>query len=511
MKKKCISVILTCLMLSVCVGAYADEMYTVTQKPITVTYNGEDISFPDALPQIQDGRTLVPVRAIMERAQMQVEFEPASRTVKAQKDDLVITMTVDDASATVQKGDAVETVTLDVPARIIDERTYVPIRFIGESMDTKVNWNAAGREVVIIDTAEWEKTLKEHASLMDTLLHQSLKEKPATAGTTGADFTLSYAFKNVKDETGQPIKLNFDVKLTLTGTDVYDGTNSGSYIAIDTDLSFLKQLYAAVGEDYDEEMLKKFAKPYTIDLDVIVDASGNLYCKSKALVSILKDADQTAAAEMIGDNYIKLSLADLFNGSVSSDGLAAAIEAADSIWDVIENLVENDDMLYSQSAEQLNAWIDMYVQMYNDDLFKVTKQRDGSELWQYQLDKETYVRVIADMLTAREAERGASAEETEIIQTVYSEMLSAMDVDLTMDLTMKDGVPTKVDYRYKLDMEMPVDDDGGAISVQFAGKFSTVERAFDAKKDKKVTIPTNTVDLADVLGVNQLILMPEEA
>ncbi len=509
-KKQLSAILVSMLLLLSCMGVYADEMYTVVSKPITVTYNGEDIIFPDALPQIQNGRTLVPVRAIMERAQMQVDYDAATRTVTAQKEDLQITMPIDDTAVSLKQGDAVQTITLDAPARLIDDRTYVPVRFIAESLGTKVNWNAAGREVVIIDTDEWAKQIEDNSALMNLLLHQSFSSREAMASTTGADLAFSYALQNVKDENGKPIQLDFDIKMTLAGTAVYDGTNTGSYISLETDLSFLKQLLDEF-ENEDAAFLKKFAKPYSFDLEIIVDKDWNLYCKSKALVTILKDCEQTAAAELIGDHYIRISMAELLSIMlpIDSEALALATEGADSIWAVLENLVETDDMLYTQSVAQLDFWVDLYASLYHDKQFKVTKQRDGSELWHYQLDKETYLDAALNLVNESLKQRGAPEEEVEIVLEARKEAFSAMDYDLTMDLTMKNGIPTKVEYSYSMDMDIPVDLEGGTMTMRLNGKFSTADRAFNAKKDKKVVVPTDTVDLADVLGVNQLVILPE--
>lgn len=38
---------------------------------------------------------------------------------------------------------------LDVPPKIINGRTMVPVRFIAETMGLKVDWDAANRTVVI--------------------------------------------------------------------------------------------------------------------------------------------------------------------------------------------------------------------------------------------------------------------------------------------------------------------------------------------------------------------------
>ena len=510
MKKKVLCTLLAGVMLLGPSGVYADEMYTVTQKPITVTYNGEDIDFPDAMPLIHSDRTLVPVRAIMERAQMTVDFDADTRTVKAKKEDLSIAMTIDDANATVTKGDASKKVTLDEPACIIDNRTYVPLRFIAESLGTKVNWNAAGREVVIIDTTEWADKIKAESALMDTLMHLSFKEREATAGTVNGEFAFNYALTNVKDEQGKSIDTNFDVKLAFTGTDVFDGTNSGSYISLDTDLSFLKELYAQSGEEYDEALLNKFAKPYTIDLDLIVDADWNIYAKSKALVSILKDADQTGAAEMIGDNYIKLSLADLLSAvlPVDADALMIAMKDADTLWEVLENLVATDDMLYSQSAAQLDTMINTYAALYNDKLFTVTKQRDGSELWAYKLDSETYKAAVLDMTKAMYEEMGIVMDEEML--AAQEKALAATNMEMSMNLTVKNGIPVKAEFTYNMDMNMPVDENGGTLSFTMKTSVGASDRAFNAKKDKKVVVPTQTVDLADVLGMNPLVILPNE-
>jgi hypothetical protein len=40
-------------------------------------------------------------------------------------------------------------VKLDVPAQVIDGRTLVPLRFVGEAVDANVHWDAATQTVSI--------------------------------------------------------------------------------------------------------------------------------------------------------------------------------------------------------------------------------------------------------------------------------------------------------------------------------------------------------------------------
>ena len=53
-------------------------------------------------------------------------------------------------------------------------------------------------------------------------------------------------------------------------------------------------------------------------------------------------------------------------------------------------------------------------------------------------------------------------------------------------------------------------ENGGTLSFTMKTSVGASDRAFNAKKDKKVVVPTQTVDLADVLGMNPLVILPNE-
>ncbi|TEB09176.1 hypothetical protein Pmgp_03351 [Pelotomaculum propionicicum] len=57
-----------------------------------------------------------------------------------------INLQIDNTKAKV----GVQQVTLDVSPKIIDDRTYIPLRFIAESIGAKVNWNGEKHSVEII-------------------------------------------------------------------------------------------------------------------------------------------------------------------------------------------------------------------------------------------------------------------------------------------------------------------------------------------------------------------------
>ncbi|MBQ7097295.1 MAG: copper amine oxidase N-terminal domain-containing protein [Clostridia bacterium] len=110
----------------------------------TVTYNGEKISF-DQIPVIENGRTLVPLRAIFEKLGASVEWDDTTQTVTAVKDDMKINLTVNNTIA--KKND--ETVSLDVPAKIINGRTLVPVRFVADCFGVDVDWDDTMQRVLL--------------------------------------------------------------------------------------------------------------------------------------------------------------------------------------------------------------------------------------------------------------------------------------------------------------------------------------------------------------------------
>ncbi|MDO5398504.1 MAG: copper amine oxidase N-terminal domain-containing protein [bacterium] len=116
-----------------------------SEADISVTLNGKALVFDDVPPQIIDGRTLVPLRAIFEALGADVDWNGETRTVTAQRDDTMISMTIGSNVMTINS----RSVTLDVPPQIIDNRTLVPARAAAEGFGADVVWNESERTVII--------------------------------------------------------------------------------------------------------------------------------------------------------------------------------------------------------------------------------------------------------------------------------------------------------------------------------------------------------------------------
>lgn len=135
--------------------------FTAHCENITVTLDGEALSF-DVPPQIIDGRTMVPMRAIFEAMGAEVDWDGQTQSITAakygSKEYTVITMQIGNSVFTVTH-DLIaansnsfmrtKNIELDVPPQIISDRTLVPARAVAESFGAEVDWDGDTQTVII--------------------------------------------------------------------------------------------------------------------------------------------------------------------------------------------------------------------------------------------------------------------------------------------------------------------------------------------------------------------------
>lgn len=110
----------------------------------TVTVDGSTLSF-EVPPIIEGGRTLVPLRAIFEALGADVAWGGATQTVTGTKDATTVKLTIGSKTAYVSG----QTVTLEVPGKIVGGRTLVPLRFVGEGLGADVVYDGTTRQITI--------------------------------------------------------------------------------------------------------------------------------------------------------------------------------------------------------------------------------------------------------------------------------------------------------------------------------------------------------------------------
>lgn len=133
-----------CPLLSAIMMTAAAALPAFAENDISVTLDGRKLSF-DVPPQIINERTMVPLRAIFEALGADVNWDQASQTVTSSKDNITIRLTIDSNTMYVNGN----TVLLDTPACVVNERTLVPVRAISEAFNTTVDWDNGTRTVII--------------------------------------------------------------------------------------------------------------------------------------------------------------------------------------------------------------------------------------------------------------------------------------------------------------------------------------------------------------------------
>ncbi len=105
---------------------------------------------PMVVPVIRSGRTLVPVRSLVQALGGTVTWNAATRAITIKLEDKIIELTIDNPAAMVNGKvvpiDADRTVT---PVILSGGRTMIPLRFVSEQLGASVSWNAKTHEITI--------------------------------------------------------------------------------------------------------------------------------------------------------------------------------------------------------------------------------------------------------------------------------------------------------------------------------------------------------------------------
>ncbi|QYR22101.1 copper amine oxidase N-terminal domain-containing protein [Paenibacillus sp. sptzw28] len=116
------------------------------QKGIKTYVNGVAAKF-DVPPVVKEGRTLVPFRAIAESLKAEVVWEASTKTVIVKRDGVEVKLVLGSKVAYIGG----KQVALDVAGQMKNNRVIVPMRFLGESLKSKVVWDAETSSVIILD------------------------------------------------------------------------------------------------------------------------------------------------------------------------------------------------------------------------------------------------------------------------------------------------------------------------------------------------------------------------
>lgn len=91
------------------------------------------------------GRVLVPLRRCLEAIGAEVSYDAASRSVRATRNGTDLELVIDSPTLWT---DGVPKI-LDTAPRLLEGRTYVPVRAVYEAFGLQVTWHDRSRTVVV--------------------------------------------------------------------------------------------------------------------------------------------------------------------------------------------------------------------------------------------------------------------------------------------------------------------------------------------------------------------------
>ncbi len=193
----------------------------------TVILNGQKLFF-DVPPLIENGRTLVPLRAIFEAMGAKVYWDAAARKVTATKGNTTVVMPLYSTKPTING----VVYTLDVPTKIVNNRSLAPLRFVCEAFGGKVTWNGNTRTIKIDGNFPDNPEPQQQIVVLD-------------AGHGGSDPGARGSSMNEKDANLQ-VALKTGALLQQRGIRVEYTRRDDSYVSLEERSSIANRLNATV-------------------------------------------------------------------------------------------------------------------------------------------------------------------------------------------------------------------------------------------------------------------------
>jgi hypothetical protein len=97
----------------------------------------------DAAPFIKDGRTLLPIRSLIEALGGSVEWNATTKTATVMLCSRTIVLTIGSTTALVNG----KAITLDVAPMIVKGRTFLPLRAVAENVGLDLAWEPVSRTI----------------------------------------------------------------------------------------------------------------------------------------------------------------------------------------------------------------------------------------------------------------------------------------------------------------------------------------------------------------------------
>ena len=453
---------------AVCVPTFAvkaDAPVPAKQGDFYVLANDQYVTFTDAVPQIRDSRSYLPMATVFDQLGFKdIQWNDAQRSVTASKDGVTVKLVIGSPSIALTKDGKTTTIATDV-APYIDaatSRTYVPFGLVADALGYKVGWDA-GQKAVIIDDVD--------AILADNqATYQHMDDYMAYAKTfTQQDQKVTGSYSAVLDVDSEDADIGpMNVDATLKGD--YTMIQQGqSAVQFKTGMTADAKI-AINGQDVTQAILGDTGVKLPLSLDVELRGdvtSGLFYVNMTGLSDLTGIPDQT---------WYKMDLKSMFDQMSDTTGMS---------YDTLMQLSADQgfqqtlaDILKNAPVTSVNGTTADTLRQLNDMLADSSFKKSGSD----------YVSTMT--------EDGATVKFT-LNYSGNKVVGYAVDMKADMDdmgsMTMTVGMKDKT---LNANMAFTVDDGEGSL-VKLT---RTMDGAYQATSQKPNTQPPAGAQIVDLLG-----------
>ena len=125
----------------------SSSFYSLAARPIRLMVDGKDIT-SKASPIIERGRTLVPIRFVAEELGAKVDWKSEERRVIIEKGDRLVDLKIGSYLVMAMDGKK-DYILSDTTPKLINDRTYVPLRLVGNALGVGIGWDEENRIVKV--------------------------------------------------------------------------------------------------------------------------------------------------------------------------------------------------------------------------------------------------------------------------------------------------------------------------------------------------------------------------
>lgn len=305
---KRIAILFCVLTMLLTTTAYAKTMEFVIGSPEYSTVENAKKTSDKLLasPFIQNDRTMIPVRAITENFGSKVDWDGANRLVTIQKGEDIIILTIDSTTALVNGKETA----LDAPPCIVGDTTFVPVRFVSESLNYYVNYVPRTKSVLVCDKGTFMTVNGTPISYpeYETLLALVLRSQFPTESVT--DYVKDYLIQNT-------LLANAAISNSIGLSAQKENYMTSSLDALDPTLPILKGSFALLLEA--EQKGIAYLESVVKEADVERAYKENYICAKHILISGGTDSENQALAKKVYEKAIKSDNFDILIAEYGSD------------------------------------------------------------------------------------------------------------------------------------------------------------------------------------------------